>query len=161
MSIFITHTQYSWVVKWRSRPSEKYGMRYFSYRKHGGVDKAYRLAEEYMQKLIEEHPEYKKKPYKYKARDNSTSSKTGVFRTYTTDTSDKPPKRYDYWGANYHYYKDGKKKVGQRRFLVNTHGEEKARVKAIAFREAWEEAVDRGWDAVNEFLARDKSKSHR
>ena len=153
---------HGWQVRTGKNLQRGYHSKLFSDGKYGGSDKALAEAEQYLQKYLQEHPEYNVKTTRFKWKhgfnENRTlhsqnkSGRNGVYRSRTNLRNDKSTYRY-FWGASYTIDRFGKTKViRSEKFFIDEYGEKEAKRKAIEFREMWEEAALQGVEAVKDFL---------
>ncbi|RME97573.1 MAG: hypothetical protein D6768_19350 [Chloroflexi bacterium] len=151
---------HGWQVRFPTGVPRKYHSKLFSDGKYGSRGKALVAAEEYLEEYRQTHPYTgtgANRPYWPKEKPlfkNNTSGRTGVYRThdYAKTDKEKKHKRY-YWGAFYSIDGEGNQGVRRHeRWYVHEWGEELAKQKAIAFREMWEEAADKGPEAVKDFF---------
>ena len=140
-----------------------YHSKLFSDGKYGDREQARAKAEAYLARYLQDHPKFnvKTEPFRWQRgfNENRTlgkrnkSGRNGVYRSRSTYRYDKSRYRY-FWGASYTIDRFGKTKViRSERFWIDEHGEEQAKQLAIEFREMWEEAAEKGVEAVKEFFA--------
>jgi hypothetical protein len=153
---------HGWQVRAGKNMKMGYHSRLFSDGKYGGSDKALAEAEKYLQKYLQEHPEYNIKTTRFKWQhgfnENGTlhsqnkSGRNGVYRSRTNLRNDKSKYRY-FWGASYTIDRFGKTKVIRtEKFFIDEYGEKEAKRLAVEFREMWEAVALEGVEAVKEFL---------
>jgi len=154
---------HGWQVRIGRDTHTGYHSRLFSDGKYGDREKALATAEEYLAEYLEKHPEAmvsrqeEQYPHGFRVDRKPTvrnkSGRVGVYRSRTTFRHDKSRYRY-FWGASYSIDRFGKTKITRsERFYIDEYGEKEARRKAIEFRVMWEEAAERGVEAVKEFFA--------
>ena len=154
---------HGWQVRAGRNLKTGYHSKLFSDGKYGGRDKALAEAEAYLERYLQEQPEYDFKTGQFKWKhgfnENGTlnsrnkSGRNGVFRSREHHRRDKSRYRY-FWGASYTIDRFGKTKIiRSEKFYIEEHGEKEAKRLAIEFREMWEEAALQGVEAVREFFA--------
>ena len=154
---------HGWQVRIGHDTHSGYHSKLFSDGKHeGDRDKALAAAQEYLADYLEKHPEYQESRYNEifthgfradgKLIASNRSGRTGVFRSREHYRHDKSRYRY-YWAASYTIDRFGKQHINRtEKYFVDEYGEAEAKRLAIEFREMWEEAAERGVDAVVEFF---------
>ena len=153
---------HGWQVRAGQNLKTGYHSKLFSDGKYGGSDKALAEAEAYLERYLQEHPEYNFQTSQFRwphgFNENRTlsghnkSGRKGVYRSRTTYRHDKERYRY-FWGASYTIDRFGKTKVNRsERFFIDEYGEEGAKRLAVEFREMWEEAAREGVAAVKAFF---------
>lgn len=151
---------HGWQV--RGRGKRGYKSKLFSDGVYGGKDEALAAAETFLESVKDDQewrPSSLQPPqppplplYFHKLSKNNKSGVNGVHRVVARNAKGKRP-GYAYWAAGYTV--PGRRGVGAQKhktFAVETYGEEEAKQMAIEFRRMWEEAVDKGEEAVKDFL---------
>jgi len=146
---------HGWQVRISTDQPKVYRSKFFSDSKYGcDKNRARVVATTYLLDHIPANePEERPPFYKGEALSrNNTSGTRGVYRSHEWSRGKIKYQRY-YWAASYTIDRWGK--TGVRRykpFHIDKHGEREAKAKAIAFREAWEEAATEGVEAVRTFF---------
>lgn len=161
-----TKGTHGWQV--RVGGSRGYHSKLFSDNVYGSKGKALVAAEEYLEQYLKDHPEEAQRrtkplwpPYRQfnngkKVQANNKSGVNGVHKTYTYNSWDKKRKHKAwYWAAFCPIGPEGQRNRWFKRFYVDSHGDAEARRLAIEFRKMWEEAVEKGEDALKEFFDRE------
>jgi len=134
--------------------SRGYRSEFFAYGQYGGIQEALDAATRREKEIIEQHPEYLSRPYNTVKQRNNLSGVIGVY-FYQYRKNRKSTTVHHYWGASYHYLSPtGEKLYRHRRWSVAKYGNEEAYQRAVAFRKAWEKAMEKGYDEVDRFLTR-------
>jgi hypothetical protein len=95
------------------------------------------------QRLLDNLPPYYKEP-----SERNKSGRVGVFRSHSYHGKTK--RKQEFWAVFCPLGPFGKHWT--KRYYIVTYGEEEARRLATEFREMWEEAAEKGTEAVEEFF---------
>lgn len=132
-----TNRTHTWqVVIWRK------GLQYykhFSDGVYGGKQKALSAAKEYTDSIVSKYPHYKKKDFCSKVRSNNQSGVAGVGKYAYKGKSGNI---YWYWVA---YWTDGDGSRRQRKFMINTYGEDEAFDRAVKLRKKMLSKMNGEW----------------
>jgi len=151
----------AWQVRVGIGSGRKYHSKMFSDSVFGGSDDALVAAKKYLDDFLSDNPEYRipqrkpQGPYHEGLHPNNVSGINGVHREggRIVKWRGKSKVKHPQWRANYTVNGKGLKKS----FSTFKYGEEEAKRLAIEFRKMWEEAADKGKQAVIDFIENHKN----